>query len=65
LTVRTLTAWVEDRRIGEFTETPQADGSSLFSFDLAKRIERLWNDRVKAFLSEPAALTRKRRPTGH
>lgn len=31
--MRTLTAWIEDRRIGEFTETAQTDGSTLFAFE--------------------------------
>jgi serine/threonine-protein kinase HipA len=31
--MRSLVAWIEDRRIGVFSETPQSDGSSLYAFD--------------------------------
>ena len=31
--MRTLIAWIEDRRIGSFSEAPQADGGDLFAFE--------------------------------
>lgn len=38
--MRSLIAWIEDRRIGVFSETPQADGSSLYAFDYDAVTER-------------------------
>lgn len=38
--MRTLVAWIEDRRIGLFTETPQPDGSNLFAFEYESVTER-------------------------
>jgi HipA-like protein len=31
--MRTLIAWIEDRRVGSFTEDPQADGGILYAFE--------------------------------
>jgi serine/threonine-protein kinase HipA len=31
--MRTLDAWIEDRRVGAFTESPQPDGSTLYAFE--------------------------------
>jgi serine/threonine-protein kinase HipA len=33
--MRTLDAWIEDRRVGQLTETQQADGSALYAFQYA------------------------------
>ena len=31
--MRTLDAWIENRRVGAFTESPRTDGSSLYAFE--------------------------------
>lgn len=31
--MRTLIAWIEDRQVGRFTETPQEDGGHLYAFE--------------------------------
>ncbi len=38
--MRSLVAWIGDRRIGVFSETPQSDGSSLYAFDYDEVTER-------------------------
>ncbi|MGH8238457.1 MAG: type II toxin-antitoxin system HipA family toxin [Steroidobacteraceae bacterium] len=38
--MRTLMAWIQHRRVGAFTETPQADGSNLFSFEYEAPTDR-------------------------
>jgi serine/threonine-protein kinase HipA len=38
--MRTLHAWIEDRRIGSFTEVPQDNGGSLFAFEYNEVTDR-------------------------
>src|SRR5262245_18563992 len=31
--MRTLHAWIDNRKVGAFTESPRADGSTLYAFE--------------------------------
>ena len=38
--MRALNAWIEDRRIGLFTESPQSDGTSIYSFEYTEPTDK-------------------------
>ncbi len=47
--MRTLFAWIEDRRVGSFTEAPQPDGSTVYSFEY----ERLTSEDIVSLTMVP------------
>lgn len=47
--MRTLTAWIEDRRVGWFTEDPRPDGSNVYAFEY----ERLTDEDIVSLTMVP------------